>query len=208
MRNLDTIADQVRTRLETRNAARDQALSRSRILIRSCANTIKAIHREEWDQAKVSLEAVRVAGAELTEGVRSHPDLFFSGYMQDALKELVEAFAIYSLVRGEDLPTPDDLGVTPEAYLNGLCEAASELRRTILDIIRHDRQDDSEMLLDQMDTIYNTLMTFDYPDAITGGLRHRVDNLRGVLERTRGDLTNSIRQQRLQNALETQLKDR
>jgi translin len=208
MHNLDQIADRIRIRFEKRNSIRDQALSRSRTLIRSCANTIKAIHREEWEQAKESLELVRTAGSELTEGVRDHPDLFYAGYMQDALKELVEAFVIYSLVQGEDLPTPEDLRVTPEAYLNGLCEAASELRRTILDIIRHDRQDDSEMLLDHMDTIYNTLMTFDYPDALTGGLRHRVDSLRAVLERTRGDLTNSIRQQRLQSALEKHLEDR
>jgi translin len=52
-----------------------------------------------------------------------------------------------------------------------------------------------------MDSIYNLLMTFDFPDAITYGLRRRVDSLRGVLERTRGDLTNSLRQQRLQLAL-------
>jgi len=207
MDNLEHIADQLRAGFEAKNSARDDALSQSRALIRHCANTIRAIHREEWTDAVQGLETVRGAAGELLEGISRHPDIYQSGYIQDALKEVVEAFATYALVRGEDLPTPESLNVSPEAYLNGLCEAASELRRSVLDIIRHDHTDEAERLLDAMDHIYNILMTFDYPDAITGGLRHRVDSLRGVLERTRGDLTNSLRQQKLQAAL-SQLEQR
>jgi translin len=201
MDNLEAITDILQSRLEAKNAARDQALVRSRALTRCCANTIKAIHRETWDEALSGLETARAAAQELVEGVQEHADLYHSGYIQDALKELVEACATYALVRGEPLPIPEDLGVTPATYLNGLAEAASELRRTILDIIRLDHKDEAEHLLEVMDTIYVTLMTFDFPDAINGGLRHRVDSLRAVLERTRGDLTNSLRQQQLQNAL-------
>jgi len=207
MDNLEQIADQLREGFEAKNSARDDALSQSRALIRHCANTIRAIHREEWTEAMQGLETVRAAAGELLEGISHHPDIYQSGYIQDALKEVVEAFATYALVRSEDLPTPESLNVSPEAYLNGLCEAASELRRSVLDIIRHDHTDEAERLLDAMDHIYNILMTFDYPDAITGGLRHRVDSLRGVLERTRGDLTNSLRQQKLQAAL-SQLEQR
>lgn len=201
MSNLEDIADSLQTRFEAKNAARDDALAQSRALIRHCANTIRAIHREEWGSAATGLDTVRAATDHLLKGIAAHPDIYQSGYIQDALKEVVEAFAIYALVRGEDLPTPETLNVSPEAYLNGLAEAASELRRTILDIIRSDHTDEAERLLDEMDTIYNILMTFDYPDAITGGLRHRVDSLRAVLERTRGDLTNSLRQEKLQAAL-------
>jgi len=201
MDNLEQIAEQLRSGFEAKNSARDGGLAQSRALIRHCANTIRAIHREEWPEASTGLATVRETAAAMLSGIAHHPDIYQSGYVQDALKEVVEAFAIYALVRGEDLPTPEGLNVSPEAYLNGLCEAASELRRTILDIIRHDHSDEAERLLDAMDHIYNVLMTFDYPDAITGGLRHRVDALRAVLERTRGDLTNSLRQQKLQAAL-------
>jgi len=201
MDNLEQIAEQLRSGFEAKNSARDGGLAQSRALIRHCANTIRAIHREEWPEAASGLETVREAAAAMLNGIANHPDIYQSGYVQDALKEVVEAFAIHALVRGEDLPTPESLNVSPEAYLNGLCEAASELRRTILDIIRQDHSDEAERLLDAMDHIYNILMTFDYPDAITGGLRHRVDALRAVLERTRGDLTNSLRQQKLQVAL-------
>lgn len=201
--SIENVADSIRAELERINAARDTALARSRELTRRCAAAIKAVHRENWDEAKHSLEEVREAAQALIAGVKPYPDLYHSGYTQDALKEYVEAFATYALVRDESLPGQDELNVPGATYLNGLAEAASELRRTILDIIRTGHSDEAERLLDEMDSIYNLLMTFDFPDAITYGLRRRVDSLRGVLERTRGDLTNSLRQQRLQVALKS-----
>lgn len=201
MDNLESISNSIRDELNAKNAARDTALARSRELIRFCATAIKAIHRENWEQAEEGLQTAREAAQELIDGVDGFPDLYHSGYTQDALKEYVEAFATYALVRGEDLPTQEALNVVGSTYLNGLAEAATEIRRRILDIIREDHTEEAESLLDQMDTIYNMLMTFDFPDAITYGLRRRVDILRGVLERTRGDLTNSLRQQRLRVAL-------
>ncbi|MBN1123244.1 MAG: haloacid dehalogenase [Anaerolineae bacterium] len=210
MNNLDSIGDTIRTELEMKNAARDAALTQSRLLIRYCANTIKSVHRKMWDEAKEGLQTVKEAANGLIESVKDYPDLYHSGYTQDALKEYVEAFVTYALVRGEPLPGSEELGVPGSTYLNGLAEAASEMRRTILDIIRTDHDEKAERLLEDMDTIYNLLMTFDFPDAITYGLRRRVDSLRGVAERTRGDLTNSLRQKRLQAALsnlEERLKD-
>lgn len=201
MDNLETIADAIREELEAKNDARDEALRRSRELIRYCANTIKAVHRERWAEAQAGLETVREAAQDLVSGVEDFPDLYHSGYTQDALKEYVEAFVTYAIVRGEELPTAEELAVPGSTYLNGLAEAATEIRRTVLDILREEHTEQAEHLLETMDGIYNTLMTFDFPDAITYGLRRRVDILRSVLERTRGDLTSSIRQQRLAQAL-------
>lgn|SRR5574341_250675 len=201
MATLDAVAEEIRATLEAKNSARDEALARSRVLTRHCANTIKAIHRRNWAEAETGLETAELAARELTLGVAAHPDLYHSGYIQDALKELVEAFVTYALVRGKDMPDPASLDVPPATFLNGLAEAASELRRAVLDIIRQDHDEQAEQLLEKMDAIYHLLMAFDFPDAISGGLRHRVDSLRGVLERTRGDLTNSLRQKQLQVAL-------
>ncbi len=198
---LDALAETVRTEFEAKTSARDAAINQSRILIQHCANAIRAVHRHEWDTARERLKQAREEADRLREQVTDFPDLYHSGYTQDALKEYVEAFCTYALVRDEALPTPESLNVEAAAYLNGLAEAASELRRQILDIIRKGHSDEAERLLDAMDTIYGVLIAFDFHDAITGGLRRRLDQLRGVLERTRGDMTNSLRQQRLQEAL-------
>ena len=204
---LNAISDQIRAAFVAKNAARDAAIARSRELIRMCAESIRAIHRREWDEAGQKMSKAQTAAADLVAGVAEYPDLLHSGYTQDALKEVVEAFATLAIIRDQALPTPDDLHVANDIYLNGLAEAATELRRFILDILR--REDggapenvaEAERLLAWMDAVYDQLVTFDFPDAITGDLRRRTDVVRGVLERTRGDLTTTIQQIRLQAAL-------
>lgn len=197
----DAMIEDTRQLFEAKSAARDAAIAQSRTVIGHCANAIRAVHRREWDTARERLDTARRAAEEMRRAVADYPDLYHSGYTQDALKEVAEAFATYALVRGESLPLPDALDIEPATYLNGLAEAASELRRQILDIIRQGHSDEAVRLLEEMDQIYDTLISFDFHDAITGGLRRRIDQLRGVLERTRGDVTNSLRQQRLQDAL-------
>lgn len=198
---LDAIAEEIQAVFEAKSAARDAAINQSRAVIQHCANAIRAIHRHEWDTAQNRLEVARQEADKLRAQVAEYADLYHSGFTQDALKEYVEACATYALVRGEVLPTPASLGAEHATYLNGLAEAASELRRQILDIIRKGHSGEAERLLEQMDTIYGVLLAFDFHDAITGGLRRRLDALRGVLERTRGDVTTSLRQQQLQAAL-------
>ncbi|MBM4425428.1 MAG: haloacid dehalogenase [Chloroflexi bacterium] len=201
MNNLDQISTRIRESLSSKNAARDKALERSRTLIRFCANSIRAAHRDERGEARAQLAQAR----EIVEAIRAdlahYPDLYHAGYTQDALKEFAEASIVLALIADEPLPDPDSLGVEYAAYLNGLGEAATEMRRRCLDIIRHDHSAEAERLLEAMDEIYNLLVTIDYPDAITGGLRRTTDVVRSVVERTRGDLTTSLRQQRLQEAL-------
>lgn len=204
---LNEISDQIRGTFVEKNGARDAAIARSRELIRYCAESIRAVHRREWDVAESKLATARSAADTLLEGVRDFPDLAHSGYTTDALKEVVEAFITYALIRDLSLPTPATLGVSNAVYLNGLAEAATELRRFILDILRREDGEsaeataEAERLLNWMDAIYDQLVTFDFPDAITGDLRRRTDIVRGVLERTRGDLTTTFQQQRLQSAL-------
>lgn len=197
---LDQLAAAAQEDFEARNQARDQALQKSRELIRLCSGAIRAAHRDVWDEARAQLAAADGIGRDMAALLAPYPDLFSAGYTQDALKELVEAHATLALMSGGPLP-PVDPAIPYSTYLNGLCEAASELRRGCLDAMRQDRMVAAERLLAAMDAAYEVLMSFSYPDAITGGLRHRVDQLRAVLERTRGDLTNSMQMQRLLKAL-------
>ena len=200
--SLQDISERIRHMFIAKNAARDKAVNLSRELIRCCSLTIRASHRDEWDEAARLLgEAKRVA-EQLTSAVRPYPDLFYTGYTQDALKELCEAQVTLAAAQGRPMPSPEDIGVEYAAYLNGLAEAAGELRRRALDKMRAGHNADSERLLGAMDDIYDVLVTMDFPDAITGGLRRNTDMVRGVLERTRGDLTLSFREMELKATME------
>lgn len=205
--DLNAISASIREAFVAKNAARDTAISASRELIRHCSEAIRAIHRREWESAEAKLAVAQQAADDLRVVVEDYPDLAHSGYTTDALKEVVEAFATYAIIRGTALPTPENLNVEGAVYVNGLAEAATELRRFILDILRREdgaspeASGEAERLLNWMDAIYDELVTFDFPDAITGDLRRRTDVVRGVLERTRGDLTTTLQQQRLQDAL-------
>jgi translin len=201
MKNLDNVAESIRSVLEAKNRARESAIESSRVLVRHCGNAIRAMHRKEWDNALSLLQTARDVLDKMRESVKNYPDLYFAGYTQDSFKEYVEANLVYAMLRQDVLPTPQDLHIEEATYLNGMAEAASELRRYILDIIRHDHNEEAEQLLIVMESVYDLLVTFDFPDALSGGLRHRTDNLRGVLEKTRGDVTSSLRQQRLEKAL-------
>ncbi len=182
-------------------AARDQALRQCRTLTRRCAHAIRAVHREERDLARKYLqEAAKIVQA-LKDGLADYPALFYAGYTQDALKEYVEANIVFALVGNEPLPTPQDLGMDSAVYIKGLAEAVGELRRRCLDILRNGYSKEAERLLNHMDDIYAVLVTMDYPDAVTGGLRRLTDIARGVTERTRGDLTLTYRQEQLGKAL-------
>jgi translin len=187
--------------IEASHAARERAIGRSRALIRQCANAIRAVHRREFDSAREQLGEATGTARELQAGLTEHPALLFAGYTQDALKEYAEAALVYAFLRGEEPPDASALGVEPAAYLNGLAEAASELRRAILDGLRRGETDRAEELLGLMDDVYSLLVTVDYPDAVTGGLRRTTDALRAVLERTRGDVTAALRQDQLTAAL-------
>jgi translin len=198
---LDQAADSIRSDFEEVNSARDLAYQRSRKLVAMCARAIRAVHRDEWQLADEIIAEAREAAEALVAGVDSYPYLYYAGYTQDALKEFVEANLTYALVRDLPLPTRDELSVEGNTWLNGMAEAATELRRRILDIIRHGHSDEAERLLDAMDEIYSVLVTFDFNDSITGGLRRRTDTVRAVLERTRGDMTSSFRQAELAQAL-------
>jgi translin len=201
MEKLESIVNGIRAAFESKNAARDAALQRSRTLIRDCANAIRATHRGDWGDAEELLAMAGEVACALAVDLEPYPDLYYAGYTQDALKEYVEAQVVHAFIRNGALPTPGDLEVEPAAYLKGLAEAASEMRRHALDLMRHNRLERAEEIMGIMDDVYSQLMTVDFPDAITDGLRRTTDMLRGVVERTRGDLTTAMRQEMMQQAL-------
>lgn len=194
--------EDIRQGFEAKNEARDQALKQSRSIIRHCSLAIRAVHRDDWQEAETELESAKKLVDDISESLTPYPDLYHAGYTQDALKEYSEANLVHAFLAERPIPGPADLGVEDAAYLAGLGEMAGELRRRVLDIIRHDQYEEAERLLSIMDEVYGHLVTMDYPDAITRGLRRITDIVRGVTERTRGDLTTSYHQYQLKQALD------
>lgn len=201
--NLDPITEKIRTHLTEKHRAREEGLPKCREAIRFCANSIRATHRLEFDKARELMGEARTRLDQAKNALGAHPDVFHAGFVHDSQKEYAEAAITLALASGNPLPDPDELGVRYPAYLNGLAEAASEMRRHLLDTLRRDDIQRCEELLANMDEIYSMLITIDYPDAITGGIRRTTDMLRGVLERTRGDLTVAYRQSQLESQLKT-----
>ena len=201
MQKLESIANQIRVRFDLRTAMRDQALTQARALTRACSLAIRAVHRDDKESMESQLEEAGKLANKLRDELADHPDLFFAGYTQDALKEFVEANVTCALIQNQPLQTPEDLQVTEATYLNGLAEVVGELRRRTLDILRSGYSEEAERLLGHMDEIYSVLVTMDYPDAITNGLRRQTDLARGIIEKTRGDVTFSLRGEHLTQAI-------
>jgi translin len=201
MHKLETIAERIRQNFDVRTSKRDEALKHARQLTRACSLAIRGVHRDDQEAMEVNLGEAQTLADVLRNELKDHPELFFAGYTQDSLKEFVEANVTCALIQNQPLQTPEELGVEDATYLNGLAEVVGELRRRILDILRSGYSEEAERLLGYMDEIYSVLVTIDYPDAITNGLRRQTDLARGIIEKTRGDVTFSLRGEQLTQAI-------
>ena len=199
---IETAVTGIRADLQAAYEAREQALPLCRSAIRHAANCIRAVHRGELERAEELLEQSGAAVGEAADALRDFPSVFHAGFVHDAQKEYAEASVTLALVDGRPLPVPQQLGVRGPAYLHGLSEAVGELRRYLLDALRRGAIEQCENVLSQMDDIYSMLVTVDYPDAMTGNLRRSTDAARAILERTRGDYTLAVQQERLARRLE------
>jgi translin len=209
--DLQPLTADLQRRFDDKMAAREIALTSARQAIRTSANAIRAIHRGELEEAHGLMDRAAAALHEGMTAVEEHPDVRHAGFLHDAQKEYAEARLTEAVVTGDGLPGPDELGVSPAAYLNGMAETIGEGRRAVLDLLRRAEVDRSESILRSMEEIYYVLVSMDYPDAITGNLRRSTDAARGIIERTRGDLSISIVQRSLRDALERharELRDR
>ncbi len=199
--DLNDVSEQIRKRLDAKSAARERGLRSSRQAIRECANSIRATHRGELELADELMGAARRSLDAAQEAMEPFPDIYYAGFLQDAEKEYAEARSTFALINDKELPTPEDLAIGDAPYLNGLAEAIGELRRHTLDIMRRGNLERGEQLLAAMDDIYYVLVSMDYPDAMTGGLRRTTDVARSIMERTRGDLSLTLVQRNLTDTI-------
>ncbi|HEX79178.1 MAG TPA: haloacid dehalogenase [Dehalococcoidia bacterium] len=200
---MEQIVSKIRQVFFNRDAAREKAMPLCREAIRYSGNAIRAVHRQEFDKAEDMLKTARNLLKEAEQSIANGIELHNTSFLRDSQKEYAEGSITLALIKGKKLPDPDELGIDYAAYLNGMGEAAGEIRRYLLDSLRRGDRSRGEELLQVMDDIYSTLVTIDFPDVITGGLRRTTDMVRGVLERTRSDLTLTVQQQNLEDKLDS-----
>ncbi|MEY2461821.1 MAG: translin [Acidimicrobiaceae bacterium] len=199
------LVDAATASLTAANQAREVGLVACRKVIRASGSAIRSVHRLDFDEATTFIVEAERALREAQDVLEPHPAVAYAGFLTDAEKEFVEAKLTLAFVQGTALPSAADLVVMPASWLKGLAEATSEMRRHLLDRLRADDLERGGELLTLMDDVYDALITVDFPDAITGGLRRTLDALRAVLERTRGDVTTTVLQTRLREAIESSL---
>lgn len=195
--NWESIVSGLKQHAQAMHTAREAGLPVCRQIIQTSSKCIRHVHRHQFDEARRLLDEAKHLCQTAREILSKHGEIFYAGYLSDSEKEMVEAAAVLAIVHNEPYPTPDELGVHMASYLNGMAEAASEMRRFALDELRKGRPEEAERILEHMELIYEDLITFDYPDSMTGGLRRTCDALRPVIERTRSDLTASAGQREL-----------
>lgn len=199
---LSELAEQLRAQFDSKLEAREHALAQSREAIRACGNAIRALHRYETDAATKLIDEAQGHLDTARSALQGHPDVLHAGFVHDAEKELAEARITYALVTGHSFPSLEETGLPPAAFVKGMAEAIGEVRRHILDLMRRGELKRCEDLLSSVDDMYYVLVSMDYPDGITYGLRRLTDVARSIIERTRGDFTTSTIQSSLRDALE------
>lgn len=197
IRSWDETVIELKEKAAKMHEAREAGLALCRKLIQTSAKCIRHVHRHQFDEAEMLLQEAKAIASQAREALKPHGELYYAGYLHDAEKEMVEAAAMLAIVHGKPYPRPEELQVQVMGYLNGMGEAASEARRFALDEMRAGRLEEAVRILSQMETIYDDLITFDFADSMTGGLRRTCDALRAVIERTRSDITATASQQEL-----------
>ena len=193
---LQRAIDEAITALEIVHKTREHGIRSARQTIQLSSRAIRAAHRGEIELARELVEKAKdvICNASIRNDVR----VFNIGYLLDGETECAEAALTVTFLSDDKIPLPSDIGVCHAAYLKGLAEAASELRRAALDAIRTGNVKRADHLLSYMDTVMNVLAQVDFPEGVTGGLRRTIDQLRSVTERTRGDVTTALRQSTLE----------
>ncbi len=199
---IKNIIEHIREELEEKDKAREQGITLSREVVRNCRVAMQHVHKMELERAYSMIQTARENVEKMRSVLEDQPDLYYTGFVEHAQQEFTECSVIYALVSGKGIPQPEELKVEPVAYLNGLGDVGGEIKRHILDLIRNGMLDDGERYLNIMEELHTGLMLFDYPDAMTHGLRAKTDRLRLLLEIARGELTAAVRQQKLEMAMQ------
>ncbi|RLF28857.1 MAG: RNA-binding protein [Thermoplasmata archaeon] len=187
MKNLDNIIEKIEKHINEKDRIREQALRSSRDIIIRCRKAIQHLHQNQNKEAGQHIKKASEELAELYNLTKKHADLYYSGFVENAAQEVVEAYCLLNILQDKDLPDPDEIKTTYSSYLLGLCDVVGELRRSALDCILAGEASEANKYLNLMEKIYDVIIRFDYPSALVP-IRRKQDMIRSLIEKTRGEL--------------------
>ncbi|NJE26825.1 haloacid dehalogenase [Thermococcus sp. MV5] len=200
--NISEVIREIREVLDRKDEVREKTLKLTREIVRLSGDSIKALHRGEFKIAEERLKRVEKLVNELREMLKEHRDLYFTGYVQNAHQEYVEATLLYNYLLGKNFPTPKEIKVPEADYALGIGDFIGELRRYFLTLLLKGDLERAQEVYDFMEKIYNELVTLEYPKGLVN-IRQKQDQARYILEKTLEDLARA----KINKALEKKLEE-
>ncbi len=207
MANLESNLNNLSETFDKLNEIRETSLTISRAIVRDCSKSIRFIHRSDIKGAEEFIDSAKKKITELKKLTENVSEISFAGYVLDAEREYVEAVLFYVYESKGYIEPFEKFNVHPSSYIQGIGDTIGEWRRKALDHLRNLELVKSESYLNIMEEGLGILNELDYPDALTGGLRRYADNARGIIERTRSDITNAFVNEALRNDISNIKKD-
>lgn len=182
--------------LRLRDKALDKVMGRARRARILSKQAILRIHSGKTLEARKRLEEASDLISEMDAVIGEHPELGRFDQVSAAKQEFAEASIVMGLTESGEFPDPTALGVPITAYLMGLGDVPGELRRQALDALRVGDIETAEARLSTMEEIFLSLVSMEEVPLLKG-MRRKLDIARGVIERTRSEVTAEAGRRRL-----------
>ena len=167
---------------------RDRVLKDTRDVIAASSRAIIDVHTGRLKEGEKELAKAK----ELLRALKKSSDGSVSRYLVSPEAEVVEASAVISLAKGKSVPSLEDLGASPEAYLLGLLDSIGELKRLVLDSILQRKLSKAKNYFAVMEELYSVCSPLAVYDHVVSGARRKIDVARMLVEDTRGLLAEEI----------------
>jgi len=174
--------------LEKKEKTHDEIISKSRPLVRKCANAIKMLHYGDAAGAKKEIEELDCAMAKLVKFGGSWDYL-----LEPIWQEVVEAKVLVAAIERWPLPDYKKLKVPPEVYLLGLCDCIGEFRRQMLEEIKAERLKEAQYYFELMQDTYEQMSVIRFSNSVLPNFRRKQDVARSQLEQARSEMLRAKR---------------
>ncbi len=195
------ILEKIRNDLAEKDQIRQKIQMEMRKSIRLSKQGIFLIHKNKIREASMKICESFDIISKMDELSRGNAELSYMGIVDSAFQEYAEAKIFLNIVKSKRIVDFQEIGVPPSSYILGLADVIGELRRRALEQIRKRECDEAVETVELMEELYIELVNHDELMILVQGLRRKLDVARHLIEATRGDTTNELRRNSLENSI-------